>query len=621
MDAVANQSTPADLLDGPNRKRKIGVVGLTKSSTKVFHPMTSTGENDITPKDIVTSFIDHQKTVYSTDIAPTPCGTANMPPTPAFGTRSTTVNMPPTPAFGARPSLGSDAVDIFDDTPIDEQIGTALKKHRTYNGFGETCTSSEDGSKSHKTPSPAPTAAIRPTSISLRNFSNWKVPPRYKLVRLLGKGSYGQVAEAYDTVGLKKVAIKKIVNVFEQEIDCKRLYREIYILRHLQHPQVITLLDVIPPENNETFTDLYLVFEFVDTDLHKLIMSPQYLTIRHIQVFLYQLLCGLKYIHSANVIHRDMKPANILLNEDCTLMICDFGLSRVMEPNKPTEDISKHLYSPNSKNNGQASGGVQAAITPTSAGFTQPSPQTTPRSAAEVPKFRRQLTKHVVTRWYRAPELILLQDYNFAVDMWSIGCIFAELLSMQVESCPRYQERAPLFPGRSCFPLSADRPTTYSDKLDQLNVIFNVIGTPREEDIGYLGEVKQYLRKLPKKEPKDLKEMYPGAPIESLDLLKKMLAFNPENRISVDDALAHPFLSPVRRRQSENNEQNPFSMEFENFPLNKETLKGKHHFTSLIVFLSFDQKNTHKTFLLYCILGRIYEEIQFFAKKNNSQQQ
>jgi mitogen-activated protein kinase 1/3 len=454
-------------------------------------------------------FIDHNRAMYNANVAPTPHGPVGM--------------MPPTPAFGDHSTGFHGGADGFESTPTDDGFPSNSSA-----AAGQASTAA-DGTATESTgsgpTSTTPTSLPRATPLNLRSFANWSVSSRYQLVRLLGKGSYGQVAEAFDTVRQKKVAIKKIMNVFDQEIDCKRLYREIYILRRLNHPQVIHLLDVVPPDNYETFTDLYLVFEFLDTDLHKLIMSPQYLTIRHIQVFLYQLLCGVKYIHSANVIHRDMKPANILLNEDCTLMICDFGLSRVVEADRINELDRDALYSP------------KDAKSPTTSDMsTTPSPSTTPsggNSSNDAPKIRRQLTKHVVTRWYRAPELILLQDYNYAVDMWSVGCIFGELLSMQVESCPRYQERVPLFPGRSCFPLSADRPTTYSDKLDQLNVIFNVIGTPSEDDIGNLGEVKQYLRKLPKKEPRDLREMYQGAPAEGLDLLKRMLAFNPDFRISV----------------------------------------------------------------------------------------
>ncbi|CAN0431778.1 unnamed protein product, partial [Ectocarpus fasciculatus] len=164
---------------------------------------------------------------------------------------------------------------------------------------------------------------------------------------------------------------------------------------------------------------------------------------------------------------------------------------------------------------------------------------------------KRQLTKHVVTRWYRAPELILLQDYNNAVDMWSLGCILAELLSMQKESFPTSQERNALFPGKSCFPLSAEKPSSYSDALDQLNVIFDVIGTPSREDIQDLGEVRQYLARLAYKPPLDLRDKYAGASRLALDLLSRMLRFNPSRRITIDEALEHPYLASCRRPEKE----------------------------------------------------------------------
>lgn len=305
----------------------------------------------------------------------------------------------------------------------------------------------------------------------------------------------------------------------------------------MKHPNIIKLLDVIapnftptnpllPPPSRETGTpskrsrhienevdtsldDLYLVFEYVDTDLNRLLSSAQYLSPAHIQTFLYQLLVGLKYLHSANVIHRDIKPANILLYEDCTLKICDFGLSRVL--NAPPPPLALMAEISNSSN---ASSDLTTLDVSTNSTRTSDSSVSTP-VPLPVP-VTRQMTHHVVTRWYRAPELILLRQYTCGVDVWSAGCVLAELLGMQAESVRDFQDRAPLFPGSSCRTLSTDglqkpenflskRSQNYNfnssafDPSDQLCIILNIIGSPAEEDIAAIGdpETEEYLRSLP----------------------------------------------------------------------------------------------------------------------------
>ena len=132
----------------------------------------------------------------------------------------------------------------------------------------------------------------------------------------------------------KKVAVKKVSNVFDNPVDCKRILREIIILRQLDHPCIIKLHEVIVPSGKdelETFDELYLVLELCDSDLKKLMKSSLNLELNHIKTILWNLLHAMKYLHEANVIHRDLKPANILLNEDCTIKICDFGLARAVD--------------------------------------------------------------------------------------------------------------------------------------------------------------------------------------------------------------------------------------------------------------------------------------------------
>lgn len=195
---------------------------------------------------------------------------------------------------------------------------------------------------------------------------------------------------------------------------------------------------------------------------------------------------------------------------------------------------------------------------------------------------KRQLTGHVVTRWYRAPELILLEkDYGPAIDMWSIGCIFAELLGMMKQSAPTYLDRKPLFPGKSCFPLSPDRHARIQAngfpvaKDDQLAVIFEILGTPVEDDMVYVTDAKAigYLKSFTPIERVELNKKYPGATEEAIDLLNKMLQFNPYLRVSVDEALAHPFFTKVKKPHKEKCAEAPITLAFENETLDRDRLR------------------------------------------------
>lgn len=196
---------------------------------------------------------------------------------------------------------------------------------------------------------------------------------------------------------------------------------------------------------------------------------------------------------------------------------------------------------------------------------------------------KRQLTGHVVTRWYRAPELILLEkDYGPAIDMWSVGCIFAELLGMMKESAPTYLDRKPLFPGKSCFPLSPDRhariqangfPVT---KDDQLAVIFEILGTPEGDDIAFVTDTKAttYLKSFASIPRMDLSKKYPGATADAIDLLNKMLQINPFFRISVKDAISHPVFAKIRKEGKEATSGHLVAIDFEDELLDKEMLRN-----------------------------------------------
>lgn len=148
------------------------------------------------------------------------------------------------------------------------------------------------------------------------------VDSKYSILETIGEGAYGVVCSAVDNTTGQRVAIKKIRDVFDVPAITKRTLRELKILKHFKHDNIIAIKEILrPPADINEFRDVYVVLDLMGSDLHHIIHSKQDLSEEHVRYFLYQLLRGLKYIHSANIIHRDLKPSNLLINKDCELKI------------------------------------------------------------------------------------------------------------------------------------------------------------------------------------------------------------------------------------------------------------------------------------------------------------
>ena len=369
-------------------------------------------------------------------------------------------------------------------------------------------------------------------------MEEWRLSGKYSVGKKIGTGSYGFVSDGIQTSTGAPVAIKRIAKVFDDLIDCKRILREVSILSKLDHPNVVKLVDVIIPGNERSFEELYIVLELCDLDLRKLFKTEVYLTEQHVKTLMYNLILGINYIHSAGIYHRDMKPANCLVNRiDCSIKICDFGLSRAVGMECVPSDMCR-----------------------------------TPDSNDEDPAtllMKRQLTGHVVTRWYRSPELILLEEgYTEAIDIWSVGCIFAELLGMIKENVPVFTDREPLFPGGSCFPLSPNHKDNdpYSRGMsDQLNLIFNVLGTPTDDDMQSImqDDARRYIRCFKERSGTGLKSKLKLESAAAINMLTSMLIFDHKQRITGESLISHPYLDDVRRPNVNSNVIEPVFLPFE----------------------------------------------------------
>lgn len=297
--------------------------------------------------------------------------------------------------------------------------------------------------------------------------------PDLEILGLLGSGSFGYVFEAYDKNRDCKVALKRTTKAGDY---VSREYEVLELLKGCQN--CIQILDIFYSKSEDDKLAQNLVFEFCKDNLESMITEmkgkKEHFTIDEVRNFAKQILTGLKEIHEREIVHRDLKPENVLVNEDGEVKICDFGSSKILDPN--------------GKN-----------------------------------------TPYIVSRYYRAPELILgVSNYTDKIDIWATGCIIAELLMLK-----------PLFPGK----------TEGSQLLEQMAIL----GTPKTEQFSRMASnipktTMKMLKQLEKFERKDIADLIPSSYHrrdikQVVDLIEAMLEWDPKERISAEEALHHEFFT------------------------------------------------------------------------------
>jgi len=212
--------------------------------------------------------------------------------------------------------------------------------------------------------------------VDVGHHVQFRVPAGLKFVKQLGKGGFGSVSASFSRSDGSLLAVTKVKNAFADLVNAKRMVRDLHLMRKLQHENILGLVDLYPPEAS-SFEEIYFATECMQTDLHRVITSKQKLTEDHCQYAAYQLLKGLLYMHSANVVHCDLNPQKLLMNKTCDLKISDFAFARPIGDDDDNED--------------------------------------------EDLSFKN--------RWYRPPESVLqLVGCHPSADIWAAGCILGEMI-------------------------------------------------------------------------------------------------------------------------------------------------------------------------------------------------